>query len=178
MKSMLLLLAAGAPAIAGAPKLVPVDTGASPLKIAAPAGWGFHVYPPREKVLSTFATISPECMRGPEIVVMIQLDQQIKSPEALMAEQYPKTKPTKIHGWLCVAEEEHTDAMCAGRVKDLKGVVTTYFATTERAPYKALGAGEFAAQVAASLKWVGGDPNRIDQAQQSARPEGKDLCTH
>jgi len=179
----LALLATGAAPAAAAPKLIPVDTGKSPLKLSAPVGWGFYIYAPHEKVLSTFAAISPQCLPGPDISVTIQLDQQIKSPEALIADQYPKTKypetkPTKIHGWLCVAEEAHTDAMCAGRVKGLQGVVNVYFATTELAPYKALGAGAFAAKVAASLKWAGGDPNRIDPLDLSARPEGKDLCTH
>ncbi len=116
---------------ADAPRLEKVDTGGQPLKLSVPLGWQAHTEAPRHRDLSTIAGMSPECP-GTDITVMIQLDQDMKTPADLLKEQYPGVKAKKLHGWDCVAAAVHTEVMCAGRVAGLAGIVGVYFATTPR----------------------------------------------
>ena len=152
----LLVIAVPAHAFADVPTLEKVDTDKQPLKLSAPSGWEAHTSKAEHKDLSTIAAISPACHGGPDITVSIQLDQTMTKPAQLLADQYKGIKPTKLHGWDCVASTPHTEVMCAGTLKGLAGVVGVYFATTDAAAYTRFGdPSEFTSQIAASLAWNG-----------------------
>jgi hypothetical protein len=152
---------------AGAPKLSPVDTG-GPLKLSAPAGWRVKTMPPKHKDLSTIASLGPECAGGPDITVMIQLDQNMKSGAQVLADQYKGAKPTPMKGFDCVVRDANTEVMCAGKLKGLPGVISVYFATTDAAAYKRLDPAELTSSVAASLAWNG----KVADLKEWSRPAG------
>jgi hypothetical protein len=160
-----------------APALVPVATGQA-LRLAAPAGWSVRVEPPRDPTLSTIARVSPACSRGPDISVLVQLDQKQPSPEALLVDQYPRRKPTRLRGWSCVVDAGNFEAFCAGRVAGLHGVVSTYFATVDEAAFSALGGGDLAAAVAASLGWSGGAPETLSDWSRDAEAAAQTKLCH
>ncbi|APR77059.1 Hypothetical protein A7982_02406 [Minicystis rosea] len=166
----------GRAVLAGVPALLPVDTGTAPLKLSAPDGWAIHLQPPRNKEMSMIATASADCRGGPDVTVMIQLDRTSPSPAALLKDQYKNAKPSTVNGWDCVVVPANTEAMCAGRVKGLSGVVSVYFATTDARPFQALGAGDLAAQMGASLRWTGGAPESIKDWRRDAGPAPRDVC--
>jgi hypothetical protein len=158
MKRLALLTIVLAPvaALADTPKLVKVDTEKQPLKLSAPEGWQVHTNAPRHKDLSTIAGITPDCAGGPDISITIQLDQEMKIPGQLLADQYKGMKPKKLHGWDCIVRDANTEVMCAGSLKGLAGIVGVYFATTSADAFKKFGdPGEFTSQIAASLSWKG-----------------------
>jgi hypothetical protein len=158
------------------PKLERVDTGKLPLKLSAPAGWRVTTNPPKRKDLSTIAAISPSCGAGPDISVVIQLDQRMTKPSQLLADQYSGVKPTKVRGWECIARAAYTEVMCAGKLKGLSGVVGVYFATTDEPSYLRFGdPTEFTAQIAASLSWSG-KLAALEEWSRDATPESESAC--
>lgn len=172
----IVVLAAGAqPARAEAPSLQVVDTAASPLKLSAPEGWRVHIQKPQHKDLATIAGLNSSCA-GIDISVTIQLDQNIKSPDKLLKDQYPNVKPTALRGASCVVREANTEAMCVRKLPGLGGVVSVYFATTDAGAFAALGGGELAAAVAASLGWKGGPVTKLDEWERPGVARSKDAC--
>lgn len=156
LPTLLAIVLAPAAALADTPKLVKVDTVKQPLKLSAPEGWQVHTSTPRHKDLSTIAGITPDCVGGPDISITIQLDQEMKSPGQLLADQYKGVKSKKLHGWDCIVREANTEVMCVGTLKSLAGIVGVYFATTSADTFKKFGdPGELTSQVAASLSWRG-----------------------
>ena len=109
------------PVRAEAPSLQVVDTAASPLKLSAPEGWRVHIQKPQHKDLATIASLNSPCA-GIDISVMIQLDQNVKSPDKLLQDQYPNVKPTALRGSSCVVRQANTEAMCVRKL-DRKSVV-------------------------------------------------------
>ncbi|MBK7859981.1 MAG: hypothetical protein IPJ65_15435 [Archangiaceae bacterium] len=142
-------------ALADLPTLVKVDTEKQPLKLSVPEGWEVHLYPPKHRDLSSIGGTGPRCP-GVDVSITLQLDQDMKSPAALLADQYKGVKPKKLHGWECVMREVNTEVMCAGTLKGLTGIVSLYFATTSAESFKKFGdPAELVSQVAATMSWKG-----------------------
>jgi hypothetical protein len=172
----IVVLAVGAqPVRAEAPSLQVVDTAASPLKLSAPEGWQVHIQKPKHKDLATIASLNSPCA-GIDISVTIQLDQNIKTPDKLLQDQYPNVKPTALRGSSCVVREANTEAMCVRKLSGLGGVVSVYFATTDAGAFAALGGGELAAAVAAGLGWKGGSVAKLAEWERPGIARSKDAC--
>jgi hypothetical protein len=172
--ALVVLLSWSAVALADPPTLIAVDTK-QPLTLSAPAGWRVHLQQPRRKDLSIIASITPDCVGGPDITVMISLDQNMKRAAQLLADQYKGAPSTKLHGWDCIERDAQTEVMCAGTLKGLPGVLSVYFATTDGAAFKRLDPGEFTSQVAASLRWKG-SLAALKEWQRDATAEAKGAC--
>ncbi|MGN6110727.1 MAG: hypothetical protein ACTHU0_36830 [Kofleriaceae bacterium] len=179
MKPLLLALTLAlvpSTAIAQPLELVKVDTGKQPLKLSAPAGWEVQLRAPERKDMSVIASTSPTCSGGPDISIMIHLDQTMTKPAQLLADGYKGMKPTKVHGWECIAVASRTEVMCAGKVKGLTGVVGVYFSTTDAAAYKRFGdPAELTSKVAASLSWRG-KLSQLTAWEQPATDQANDAC--
>ncbi|HWM88262.1 MAG TPA: hypothetical protein VNO33_20550 [Kofleriaceae bacterium] len=141
---------------AAPPVLEAVDAPRSPIRMSAPAGWEVTTRRPRHRDLSTIAAMSPACAGGDDISVAIQLDQEMKRPEQLLADQYGAVKPARLRGWACVVRDSHNEVMCAGKVRGAPGILGVYFATTSAESYRRFGdPGDFTSRIAASISWKG-----------------------
>lgn len=156
-------------AAAKADAALQVVDGAAPLKLSAPADWEIQVHAPQKKQLATVATLSQRCMSGEVHTVFIQLDEEHKTPEALLGDQFPDAKPKKMGAWSCTQANDH-EAMCAGRVKGLKGLVAVYLASMSGKAFSGIGGLGFVARIASSVGWKGGTPDKIPEWSRNGAP--------